>query len=96
MTRHDSRDLALLDALAQKVARVHGEHNPKLRALAADVHGLCDSLDDDLDPTRLQPLFERVRSNTDDYVVPEWGCSSYRALFRQLADLESGFRGKLD
>jgi regulator of cell morphogenesis and NO signaling len=33
-------------------------------------------------------LLERVRAASDDFLVPEWGCRSYRTLFTELRQLE--------
>jgi regulator of cell morphogenesis and NO signaling len=34
-------------------------------------------------------LLAELRRLTDDYVVPEWGCATVRALYQGLAELES-------
>jgi regulator of cell morphogenesis and NO signaling len=33
-------------------------------------------------------LLERLRAAADDYVLPEWACTSYRTLFAELARVE--------
>lgn len=33
-------------------------------------------------------LLERLRAAAEDYVLPEWACTSYRTLFAELATLE--------
>ncbi len=33
-------------------------------------------------------LLERMRGATEDYSVPDWGCNSYRTLFKELERLE--------
>jgi len=34
-------------------------------------------------------LLHRMRAESDDYAVPDWACTSYRALFRELERLET-------
>jgi len=34
-------------------------------------------------------LLHRMRAQSDDYAVPAWACTSYRALFRELERLET-------
>lgn len=34
-------------------------------------------------------LLERIQEASDQYVVPEWGCNSYRTLFSELAEVEA-------
>lgn len=34
-------------------------------------------------------LLEQIREESYGYTVPEWGCSSYRTLFADLATLET-------
>jgi len=33
-------------------------------------------------------LLDRMRAATEDYSVPDWGCNSYRTLFKELERLE--------
>ena len=50
------------------------------------------------DPAQLEAMLEehrevgdrlaRLRSITDGFTAPRWGCSSYRTLFSELRDLE--------
>lgn len=111
------KNLPFLAGLAAKVARVHGEHNPRLKELAVQVAELADALDAHMDDeeARLFPamsaddvprvraledatrdehaavgeLLELMRAASEDYRVPEWGCNSYRTLFRELERLET-------
>lgn len=88
--------LVTLEALAQKVARVHGDHNPKLRELEAAVLALIPAAREQLTPTvgtrpdvaPITPLLARVREAADDFALPEWACNSYRRLFQGLEELE--------
>lgn len=88
--------LVTLEALAQKVSRVHGDHNPKLRELEAAVLALIPAARERLTPTagvrpdveRITPLLARVREAADDFALPEWACNSYRRLFQGLEELE--------
>lgn len=34
-------------------------------------------------------MLAELRSMTNDYVAPEWGCETFRALYRGLSDLEA-------
>jgi regulator of cell morphogenesis and NO signaling len=111
--------LPFVRGLAAKVARVHGDHNPRLRALSATVGALGDALLPHLDeeeqslfpwlmakgtdPATVETglramreehlavgaLLERMREESDDYRMPDWGCNSYRTLLAELAALES-------
>ena len=113
------RTLPFVHGLSAKVARVHGEHNPRLPGLADVVAELGDALgphiDDeeatlfpavtaarpDLDAVRAElatmreehlavgALLEQMRAACEDYAVPEWACTSYRTLFRELEQLET-------
>ena len=111
--------LPFVQALAAKVARVHGGHNPKLHDLDSAVQELVAALLPHLDveeqslfPALEQPsatsaeiiarglsemyeehlavgaMLERVRDATEDYSLPEWACTSYRTLFKELSVLE--------
>ena len=84
--------LQSLRALAAKVARVHGGHNPRLIELDATISELTDTLetgaDDAAETASLDQLFARVRAAADNFAVPDWACSSYRTLFRELEHLE--------
>ncbi|MGE5048603.1 MAG: iron-sulfur cluster repair di-iron protein [Deltaproteobacteria bacterium] len=110
--------LPFLGHLASKVARVHGEHNPKLVELEHVFVQLRDLLDEHLD-TEEDVLFRlvsgpapqgaegalalagahrehqkvgaalhRLRELADDFVAPEWACTSYQTLLRELRTLE--------
>jgi regulator of cell morphogenesis and NO signaling len=113
------RTLPFLCALAEKVGHVHGKRQPKLRALAAVVGALNETLIPHLDEEEqtlfpalmmkgadhialardlrsmrhdhlaVGKLLDRLREESDDYLVPEWACNSYRTLFAELANLES-------
>lgn len=111
--------LPFVRGLAAKVARVHGEHNPRLIELNETVAELSDTLETHIDDeeTRLFPTFasggpgrvllgelrksardehaavglllHRMRAESDDYAVPDWACTSYRALLGELERLET-------
>lgn len=59
------RTLPFLRPLATKVARVHGDHNPKLRELAAVVDELAETLLPHLDEEETK-LFPALRATTGD------------------------------
>jgi len=40
-------------------------------------------------------LLMELRQLTDDYVVPEWGCGTVRAIYQGLAELESSMHVQL-
>lgn len=110
--------LPFVEKLAQKVARVHGRHNPRLVELHEVVSTLSQALiahiDDEeqvLFPTLMSKtpdpevlaeefgtmkaehlavgaLLERMRDATEDYLLPEWACTSYRTLFAELEAIE--------
>lgn len=109
------KTLPYLQPLATKVARVHGDRNPKLRELAElvgdlveimiphldeeeqslfpalragsdEVGPLLDTMVDD--HLEVAALLERIRAACDDFTIPDWACSSYRALFGELAAVE--------
>jgi len=109
------KTLPFLRPLAMKVARVHGDRDPRLHALEDDLVELVETLLPHLDdeertlfpalragvaaaPQLLATMLDehlavgellaRIRTACDDYTVPSWACSSYRALFRELAALE--------
>ena len=104
--------------LSRKVARVHGEHNPRLLALEAAVDELDEALmphlDDeeaelfpalcrDAEPERerlredlramreehraVGELIDDIHDSSEEFRVPEWACTSYRALFGELERL---------
>lgn len=111
--------LPFLQATAAKVARVHGDHDPRLRTLNVAVQTLCEVLPPHLeaeeqtlfpalrsetpDPEVLRAefasmhadhlavggLLQEIRRVTEDFALPDWACNSYRALFGELADLET-------
>lgn len=110
--------LPFLGHLSSKVARVHGEHDPKLVELERVFVQLRDLLDAHLD-TEEDVLFRlvsgpgpgaegglalagahrehqevgaalhRIRELADDFVAPDWACTSYKTLLRELRALES-------
>lgn len=111
--------LPFLQATSAKVARVHGDHNPRLRALDSAVQGLVAALPPHLvaeeavlfpallaetpdrgviaaelasmhaDHLAVGALLQAVRAESEDFHLPEWACNSYRALFGELAALET-------
>lgn len=110
--------LPFVHGLSAKVARVHGDHNPRLRELAKLVEQLGEELGPHIDdeeaslfpmvtaPTpdlaalragmatmeeehrAVGALLEKIHQASEDFTVPEWGCTSYRTLFRELEQLE--------
>ena len=112
------KTLPTVRVLAAKVARVHGDHNPRLIELEQLVAELAETLAAHIDDeeaslfpalTKAEPdrsvgrmletmrdehagvgaLLGRMRAAAEDYVVPDWACSSYRTLFRELERLET-------
>jgi regulator of cell morphogenesis and NO signaling len=96
-----SQSLPLVRTLAIKVGRVHGDHNPKLVALSTAVVELDDVLLPHLESEAeggvpspstereaLSALLGRIRTLSEDYTVPSWGCSSYRTLFAELKQVD--------
>lgn len=111
------RALPTLEQLSAKVARVHGQKEPRLVAIANGVMLLKRALERHLDEEERE-LFPRLvagersdqveealidawhehvdvgrmlaelRSLSDDFQPPPWGCTSYRALFGELEVLE--------
>lgn len=47
--------------------------------------GLAEMADEHLE---VGTLLAQLRDAADDYAVPDWACTSYRTLFRELAHLE--------
>ncbi len=110
--------LPFVEPLALKVARVHGDHNPKLGELATLVSELRRALEPHLDEEegslfpallRAQPdagriatelramqddhlrvgeLLTGIRTQADDYAVPDWACGSYQMLMTTLRSIE--------
>lgn len=104
--------------LAKKVARVHGEHNPKLLALRDEVEALSDAMlphmaeEEEVlfpaltavrpDPVLIQrelsvmhsdhlavaQTLEAIRAAAEDFALPDWACTSYRTLFKELEVME--------
>jgi iron-sulfur cluster repair protein YtfE (RIC family) len=96
-----SQSLPLVRTLATKVGRVHGAHNPNLVALASAVLELDEVLMPHLeseaegglaapstDREVVSGLLGRIRSLSEDFTVPSWGCSSYRTLFSELKQVD--------
>ena len=79
MTDRDA--LRAIEPLAAKVARVHGDHDPKL----IEVH---QSL---LGGAPARETMQRIRELTRDFVPPEWACASYRRLLDELRSLAEAF-----
>ena len=67
-----------------KVARVHGEHDPRL----AEVERLVVAAGDGTEESA--GALGRIRDLTAGYAVPEWACVSYRRLFDELRTLDPG------
>jgi regulator of cell morphogenesis and NO signaling len=100
--------------LAEKVARVHGAHNPRLLEVCDAVETLAelmlphmereeqvlfpalatgspspDLVADELatmyeDHLAVAKVLEKLREASEDFAVPEWGCTSYATLYREL------------
>ena len=112
------RALPTVEALAVKVARVHGDANPALLDLRDRVLELREALEPHLDAEervvfpmltggadvaairkelaamhaehlRVGEILTQLRTLADDYTPPEWACTSYRTLMRELAALET-------
>lgn len=105
--------------LAKKVARVHGDHDPRLRDLRDAVEALGDSLvphldqeekvlfpaltsaagdaaliatelaDMHADHLEVAALLERIHAASGGFTVPDWACTSYSTLLRELCALEA-------
>ena len=101
--------------LAEKVARVHGAHNPRLLDVTDAVESLAEMLlphmdreeqvlfpalasgspspalvADELatmyqDHLAVAKVLETLREASEEFAVPEWGCTSYATLFRELS-----------
>ena len=112
------RALPFVKGLAAKVARVHGDHNPRLRDLDSAVATLTTTLLAHLDEEEetLFPLLtakvrdgstvqrllrdmqdehlqvaktlEQIRAASEDFMIPDWACNSYRTLFSELRQIE--------
>jgi len=122
-TYHDPlRDeLPRLNVMAAKVARVHGDKDPRLGRVASSLATLSDELQTHMRKEELMlfPIIEAVevgapasmqldapiavmthehdsagallaelRSLTDGYQAPRWGCATVRALYSGLSELE--------
>jgi regulator of cell morphogenesis and NO signaling len=62
---------------------------PALTARDADRGAVAEQLESMLnDHYAVAKLLIRVRAASDDFLVPAWGCSSYRTLFSELEQLE--------
>lgn len=119
-THHNAlRDtLPFVGELSAKVARVHGEHDPRLLKMHETFERLSAAFFEHLDEEE-QVLFPALMSKTPDpeilarefssmekdhlavgamleelrvtssnYTLPDWACTSYRTLFRELEALE--------
>lgn len=110
--------LPFVVTLSKKVARVHGEHNPKLLALRDAVEAFSEAMEPHMDqeeavlfPALTAPrldtevvtrelstmhadhlevarIVEAIRAAADDYALPDWACTSYTTLFRELEAME--------
>jgi regulator of cell morphogenesis and NO signaling len=117
------KELPRLEAMASKVAQVHGSGAselarvsaimtelaadlelhmrkeemvlfPAIKALEAGTSGLPVPFSAPItvmeqDHDRAGELLAELRSLSQDYQVPEWGCATWRALYQGLAELES-------
>jgi regulator of cell morphogenesis and NO signaling len=116
-------ELPRLEAMAAKVARVHGENAPYMIRVNAIVAELGDELRSHMQKEEIvlfpavgaiegqgaQPpmplsapiavmedehehaggLLAELREITSGYVMPEWGCGTFQALYHGLAELEA-------
>jgi regulator of cell morphogenesis and NO signaling len=117
------QELPRLEAMAAKVARVHGENAPYMIRVNAIVAELADELRSHMQKEEIvlfpaveaiesraaQPamplsapiavmedehdhagaLLAELRKITSGYVMPEWGCGTFQALYHGLAELEA-------
>ncbi len=108
--------LPLLQHLATKVARVHGEHEPSLLQVRDRFLELKEALEPHLDAeeqvifpmliaddtevkrdlaemheehVEVGDLLGEIRTLAKNFEPPEWACTSYRTLMRELAALET-------
>ena len=114
-------ELPRLNAMAAKVAKVHGGRDARLGSIASTLAMLSDELQTHMRKEELMlfPIIEAVetgapasmgldapisvmkhehdhagallaelRSSTDAYSPPQWGCATVRALYSGLAELE--------
>ena len=124
-TYHDTlrEELPRLEAMAAKVARVHGSKAAHLARLNTLVQELSDDLLSHMDKEeailfpaivareagstahgmplsgpihvmehehdRAGDVLAEMRQITGGYVVPDWGCQTFRALYHGLEELES-------
>jgi iron-sulfur cluster repair protein YtfE (RIC family) len=86
--------LPRIEALAQKVSRVHGPGDPRLVELSRVVDSTARSLRELAHggaaeaPAESAAGLERMRTLTDGFLPPSHACSSYRTLLSSLEDLE--------
>jgi len=113
------RALPYIAPIAEKVAKVHGGHDPRLNDVAATYRELAASLEPHLDEEEavlfpalmarepdaelvrreaarmhqehlaVGDLLARLRTLSDDFTTPEWGCNTYRVLMAELEALEA-------
>ncbi len=89
-------ELPRLDQMTEKVARVHGDKEPKL----VDVRQVFIELRAELEP-HMNPIRQmeqehdhagdalaRIRTATDGFVPPPWACNTYRGMLDGLRQLE--------
>ncbi len=88
-----------LAPLAAKVARVHGDHDPRLREVQevflSVVEALDAHVDDDgaIDAGEVAAPLHRIRELTDGFAPPPWACTSYRRLLAELQGFEAHVLG---
>lgn len=66
--------------LAPIIERVHGEHHPELTR----VREITEDLQRSENATAAVPLFQELRSVTEDYAIPEDVCEAFEATYRAL------------
>jgi len=74
-----SQSLEALDELGEKVARVHGNSDPRLHQVRDSWRAAMETVRD------LRLEMDQLRALTDEFTVPPNACRSYRALFAGLA-----------
>lgn len=113
------RALPYIAPIAAKVAKVHGDHDPRLVDVEATYRQLRSSLEPHIDDEEavlfpalmarkpdgevvrreaermhaehlaVGDLLARLRTLTDGFRTPEWGCNTYRVLMAELDGLEA-------
>ena len=88
---HDPRLVTLRDEVDDLSTTLTAHLDDEAKLLAAVRRG--SAVDDRLSAARddhqeLESLLERIRASAAGFAPPDWACSSYRALLRELEALE--------